>query len=132
MVECPLSHLNVTSCFSLFVGVSLSSLLKLRCDFFSSGFLKASENLEYQYDPKGCELTNGRGEDLTAGLSASQMVTTALEWQKVDAAASEIPDLDPDPLKSCFICADASREVLNNGTTLSFFANVLFFLKYIS
>lgn len=117
----------MTSCFSLFLGASLSSLLKLPCDCSSAGFLKASENLEYQYDPKGCELTNGKGEDLTAGLSASQMVTTALEWQKVDAAASEIPDLDPDPLKSCFICADASREILNNGTTALFSAKAVSF-----
>ena len=100
------------------------------CYFSSAGFLKASENLEYQYNPKGCELRNGKGEEITAGLSASQMVTTALEWQKVDAAASEIPDLDSDPLKPCFICADTPRETLNNGTTPSFFANFLCFLLF--
>lgn len=119
LVKCPLFRVIVHGCFSLLVGSTFSPLLKLPCCCSSAGFLKASENLEYQYNPKGCELRNGKGEEITAGLSASQMVTTALEWQKVDAAASEIPDLDSDPLKSCFICADTPRETLNNGTTPS-------------
>ena len=77
----------------------------------------ALENGHHRYHPNGYKIQVGDTFVAPAALSASQMNTTCIEAEKVEALAGEIcvNTLIDDPLRGCPICADSARESLCDG-----------------
>lgn len=73
--------------------------------------------VERQYQPEGCDLVNSlTGDKIVAGpLKASNLITAAMEFGKIDSEVGRPRKITSDPLVECLVCAYSAREKLRNG-----------------
>ncbi len=82
-----------------------------------TAYCHAMAGLERQYQPEGCDLVNSvTGDKIVAGpLKASNLITAAMEFGKVDSEVGRHIKTTSDPLVECLVCAYSARETLRNG-----------------
>ena len=81
--------------------------------------MKVLSNLEHFYTPGGSVLMGGEGTVFTATLKPEQLITTMLEFGKVqDAQQQDFQPTGTDPLAHCLVCALPTRETLDDGELL--------------
>ncbi|KAL4551027.1 hypothetical protein Ndes2526B_g09112 [Nannochloris sp. 'desiccata'] len=85
----------------------------------ADAYCHAMAGVERQYQPEGCDLVNSlTGDKIVAGpLKASNLITAAMEFGKIDSEVGRPRKITSDPLVECLVCAYSAREKLRNGTT---------------